>query len=232
MKEQSEQKQARHKAWLKLLTEEDRKVLRYIQRFNLSDIFRVYQIASMMRSRGGPAHLNDVLWSIFNEDSLEFFRGMQMGLLRNVFFSMGELLSNEGRHEAALEKYLCVAFFDANGCRNIDPISFREHPEIVGLPFRPSDAPKKPFPGVIGRIAQAINSVGLDLNRVRKIMLDVCPSYFRGYDQIGAAVQPTDAWRWLERDLVDAIASGTMRHGPRKPPPLIPANLDLPESPT
>jgi hypothetical protein len=145
MTEQSEQQWARHKAWLDSLTEEDRAVLRYIQRFNISDIFRVYRIASSMRSRGGPAHINDVLWSIFNEDAFEYFRTTQMGFLRNVFFAMGELLSNECRHEAALEKYLSAAFFDANGCQNIDPVAIRDYGEIVGLPFRPSEAPKEPL---------------------------------------------------------------------------------------
>jgi len=231
MVENPEQQWARHKAWVDSLKEEDRAVLRYIQQYDISDIFRVYRVASMIRSRGGPTRINDVLWSIFNEDSQEFFRTMQMGLLRNVFFSMGELLSNEGRHEAALERYLCAAFFDANGCRNVDPIAFRKFPDVIGLPFQPKSAPKKPFPGLVGRIAQAVNSGGSDFNKARQIMIDICSSSFRGYDRIGMNVQAPDAWQWLERDLADAIASGIKRRGPRKPPPTIPPNLDLPKYP-
>ena len=77
-----------------------------------------------------------------------------------------------------LGRFSCSASFDVNGCRSVDPVGSREFPDIAGLPFQPNDAPEKPFPGLVGRIAQAINSGGLKIDEARQIMLDSCSTAF------------------------------------------------------
>jgi len=220
-----------YKVWLASLREEDRAVLRYAKRFNIDDLFRIYDIASEERAHGGPARINDVLWSILTKDCEQSFITMQAHWTSCRMIAMGDLLASEERHAPALEQYLAAAFFEANSCSNVSLYVREVYPEIAGLPFGQRPAPP-PRLNLTSRMLLVMRSGDIGMDEARTIMLEIGAAWFYGNEHLGMNASPEQAWQWIAAGLKEAQAVvKPVRKRRSKSPPIIPDDLRLPDYP-
>lgn len=130
--------------------------------------------------------MNDVLWRLCNQKTMEYFSEMKMGLYRNTRFQMAEILEREERLTESLKIYLSVFYLDCNGPKNTTPSIIDKYP-----PF------DKEFvfiaPGLIRKIDNLIKELNIQTKDLKALFEN---SIETGYTSL-LVTTPEESWEML-----------------------------------
>jgi DNA-directed RNA polymerase subunit RPC12/RpoP len=153
-------------------------------------------IKQQMVKRFGKEPLdNDVFWSVYTKQSLDFAKNNNWGYYRNTRQRMAMLLRRENKLRQALEMFFEVAYLDGNG--SVHNFGGRD-PKLLGYP--PFDVKNAlQAPGVLMAIAEISESLRLSEKEIKKEFLRVAQQNCGG---LPLPLSPKDVW---ERDFVNGI---------------------------
>jgi DNA-directed RNA polymerase subunit RPC12/RpoP len=147
---------------------------------------------------GKPPSDTDVAWAYLNQKTLQYMKHRQWGLYRNARLSMGAVLENEGKLEAALRHYLEVCFLDLNGPQNRGTIITNGEPRVApGHDFSLKDAFLAP--AVVGKIKEVTIRLQLSELQVKDHFMYFAEREMRGL----LPLTPDQAWDKLSAALYE-----------------------------
>jgi hypothetical protein len=138
----------------------------------------------------------DVRWALYNKQLAQHAKNGDWGLYRNTRLEMANLLKREKRYRQALDTYLEISYFDANGPSNMggphDPEFLRRFP-----PF--DQAMAFQAPAILRSVLELSDSLDISENDLKQAFMVIAN---RLHESMRLPVSPESGWDVL-RSRID-----------------------------